>query len=464
VTLGCASFVPSHRDQGTASYDILELADLPATEHELLPEEKVTERKGISPKVPADPSEQADEPLAPQSRYWRLPPEECACRAAANAPIADLIEMEKELVASRESRKGPDQAQILQQTLLSLRATDIRNQVAGQALELYYKLVEVEAGRDAIRKSIQLVEKAMKDLAELRDRGLSIEVDSFDLKQQRLELIERQHELVLKSKEINRQLKLLLNALGIDPPIWPDLKVSVVFEHLDADSAVALGAETRADLTMLRLLSGAVDSSALSTARSALRQREGSLGNQSPTIRDMLQILSSKRGQRESRIRQRQLATLLSTQYKTVATEIRGGVAEVGARQGQIRVSKLKLDQRRQRLAELQQQQQAGGATAFDIFQERLEIVRVESELMKHVVAWKIAQVKLKKAQGILAEECGYGRDSLVTSPPVVMDCFDCTTDNRVTKPSRVVRRARTRPTSRNNVIQPQHITSSVLR
>lgn len=463
--MGCASFVPSKRLQGVSSSAILALADLPATEQQVLSDDRVTGRKDLRPNLDQDSSEmQSAKPLQPRRRYWRLTPTQCACRAAAETPIAGLIELEKQIVAGRESRTGPDQSQVLQQTLLSLRATDLRNQTAGQALELYYKLVEVEAGRDAVRNSIRLVDTAMKDLAELQGRGLSIDVNQFDLKQQRLELIEQQHELALKSDEINRQLKLLMDATGIGPPIWPDGKLRVVFEPLDADSALAIGVETRADLTMLRLLAATLDTNALATARSALRQRESSLGNHSPALRDMLQVLQSKRGEREIRLRQRQLAALLSTHYKTVAGEIRGRVAQVEARQGQIRLSKHKLDQRRRRLSELRRQQQAGGATAFDVFHERLEIIRVEGELMKHVVAWKIAQGKLKQAQGLLAEQCGYGRASLATETVITTDCISCAADNRVPKSTNTSRRRRSLAIVRARVAQPQFISSSVLR
>lgn len=442
--MGCASFVPSHRTQRGTPQAILALADLPATESESLSRTQVTGRNNLEPEVDDELSEgEAEEPLSTARNYWRLTPDECACRAAQKTPIAGLIELEKQIVAGRKSHTGADQSQLLQQTLLSLRATDLRNQAAGQALELYYKLVEVESGRDAAARSIRLVDAAIKDLTELQRRGLTIDVDEFDLKQQRLELVERQQELARKSDEINRQLKLLLDAAGIGPPIWPGLKLRVVFGPLDAEAAVTTGVETRADLTMLRLLAATVDAKALATARSALRQRESSLGNQSATLRDMLQILQSKRGERELRIRQRQLAALLETHYKTVSAEIRGSAAQVLARREQIRLSKRKLDQRRRRLSDLKKQQRVGGATIFDIFRERMEIIRVESELMKHVVAWKIAQSNLKQAQGLLAEECGFGRASVQVEPAGAIGCISCVADTRGLSPTGRSRRRR---------------------
>lgn len=407
---GCARFVPSHRGD-VDNYNLLLLADLPPNGRQILAGESVTGRGRFARDVVVSEDMPAT-PLSPARRYWRLSPSQCACRAARNAAVADLVDMEWELVAAsdRASRATPDLAQMLQQTLLKLRATDRRNHAAGKALELYYRVVEVEAGRDAVRKSIRLVEGVLNDLTQLQGRGLSVDTDEFNLNQRRLELIERQQELVLQSDEINRQLKLLLRATGIVPPIWPDLKLKVNFEPIDADLAVATGVETRADLLILRLLAGTTDSAALATARSALQQREGSLGTQSPGIRDLIRVLGRQRGQREMNVRRRQLSRLLEAQHAAAVTEIRGASAEILARERQIRLSKAKLDKRRERLVELEQRRQAGGITAFDVFEERLEIIRVESELMKHVIGWKIAQVKWKRAQGLLAEECGYGR------------------------------------------------------
>ncbi len=35
-------------------------------------------------------------------------------------------------------------------------------------------------------------------------------------------------------------------------------------------------------------------------------------------------------------------------------------------------------------------------------------VIEAERDLIHQVIAWRIAQVKLEKAQGLLALECGY--------------------------------------------------------
>ena len=57
----------------------------------------------------------------------------------------------------------------------------------------------------------------------------------------------------------------------------------------------------------------------------------------------------------------------------------------------------------------LTQRRDADGVTAFDLSAAQLELLRAESDMLHRVIAWKIAEAKLKQAQGLLAAECGYG-------------------------------------------------------
>ena len=57
----------------------------------------------------------------------------------------------------------------------------------------------------------------------------------------------------------------------------------------------------------------------------------------------------------------------------------------------------------RDRVAGLVQKREAEGVTAFDITNARLEWLHAQSDTLHAVVAWRIAQVKLKQAQGLLA-------------------------------------------------------------
>src|SRR5204862_4614713 len=93
---------------------------------------------------------------------------------------------------------------------------------------------------------------------------------------------------------------------------------------------------------------------------------------------------------------------------RAISQEIRNAAAAVTTRLKQAAIAKQQLDNRREHLEELERKREIGSATPFDIAAEKLEIVKAEGELMRKLIAWRIAQVKLKQAQGVLATECGY--------------------------------------------------------
>jgi hypothetical protein len=72
-------------------------------------------------------------------------------------------------------------------------------------------------------------------------------------------------------------------------------------------------------------------------------------------------------------------------------------------------VAKERFEVWQQRKKDLTEKRQTGGATAFDLSTVQLELLRAESDMVHRVIAWRIAQAKLKQAQGMLAAECGYG-------------------------------------------------------
>ena len=106
-------------------------------------------------------------------------------------------------------------------------------------------------------------------------------------------------------------------------------------------------------------------------------------------------------------MRRRQLCRLLAGQQRSAAEEIRQAAYAADVRLRQIAIVKEKLDLCEERLEDLRKRRGTGGATAFDISAAKLEVIEAESSLTHQVIAWKIAHVKLKEAQGLLALECG---------------------------------------------------------
>ena len=64
-----------------------------------------------------------------------------------------------------------------------------------------------------------------------------------------------------------------------------------------------------------------------------------------------------------------------------------------------------------------EQQQQLTSGAPLGVRKARLDLLAVEQDLLHDVIAWKLAVVKLKEAQGLLAVECGYGTGSATCCP-----------------------------------------------
>jgi hypothetical protein len=344
-------------------------------------------------------------------QYVSLSAPDLQCLAAARSSLANLIEMEREILACTASgcrhHKGECEAR-MKDDLLALRAVEERNRSAGAALELYYRLAESEAGLDILQESQAGLDHALANIAELREQGIKVEVDEHALARRKIELADQQAEAELGREQSHGGLKLLLNLAAEDPTrIWPAADLAAVAEPLDVEAAVAMGLASRAELIILRCLIESLTVQTLPGARAALSQRDPSLGT-SVDLRKLHLLLAHTRGASELPGRRAQLAQLLDERERTIAEEIRANAATMAARLRQAGLAQQIVANRKARVTELEKKRELGMATPFEIAAEKLEVTKAEGELMRKVVAWRIAQVKLRQSQGLLAAECGF--------------------------------------------------------
>ena len=78
--------------------------------------------------------------------------------------------------------------------------------------------------------------------------------------------------------------------------------------------------------------------------------------------------------------------------------------SQLESRLSQAVVAKGKWANLQQHLQGLHEKQKVAQATLFDVSAAQLQTLQAESDAVSALVAWKIAQVKLKKAQGALAQ------------------------------------------------------------
>lgn len=372
------------------------------------PTEMQADRGKLGPDLSAVASYQAvDSALSPPTatvQYRVLRAEEVQCLAAANAPLGNLYASESE-AAQTNAGRNPRAAAMVGQ-LMAFRAIDQRNRAAGGALELFYLLAEAEANRDILTRSIGEIDKATANLDQLKRSGLKIPLDRTTLQRQKLDWLDRQLQLRSAFSKMQGQLQQLCGfEADAATPIWPQADLAVTVAPVDMQAAISDGLANRAEFGALRMLGGSLDADTLPAARVAMQGLSPGLGG---SIIARRVIGAAPDSQEELQSRQSQLSQATSDIERTIRREIAEGVETAETRLREIAVAKERSEMWRQRLESLRARRESDGVTAFDLNAAQLELLRAESDTLHRVIAWRIAQVKLKQAEGLLAAECGY--------------------------------------------------------
>jgi hypothetical protein len=333
---------------------------------------------------------------------------QCQCTAATRAPLANLLDAERGLILERGDggHRRKEIAQSLALNLIELRALEERNEKAASAVEVFYHLAEADYGRRACDRSLSEIAQSLADFEQLQRRGLVAIADDSKLRRQQLELLDRRMELNASARQLEGQLCVLLG-FESDPllPVCAAADLLVVAGALDVEAAIAIGLANRADLKSIAMLTQSLSSDTLVVARAALKRIDQLLGT-SPPHQRMSRLFSHD--ELELSTRQAQLQLLWQEQTREVKEEVRQSAVLVETRLQQVGLARNMLDAWTQELARLRDKRGTEGAAWSEVSAAQLEFYRAENELVRRIVAWKIAQVKLKKAQGLLALECGY--------------------------------------------------------
>jgi hypothetical protein len=345
--------------------------------------------------------------VAPQ-QYRSLTDAEVQCLAAAHAPVANLLEMENNLSLRADQNWccGDGRKSQLTRQVRSYRILDERNKSAATALERFYQLVEAEYQRDAIDRSLQKADRALADLERLRQQGLPLPPDPTALVRQRLILADRLAQLELNLLQLQGDLRRHLGTAA-DPPLWPTADLTIDWTAVNADAAVETGLAYRPDLAIVRLLRASLDRETLPIIRVALQHKDSTLGippgRQSPLCRMLKPHLEE-----ELATRRGQLRRLYNEQAQAAELEIRSAAQSVESSLHQVAAAKETLESRQQRLRQMRELLELGKATSFEVLAAEVDELQADGELLHQIVALRIAQVKLKAAQGLLAIECGF--------------------------------------------------------
>lgn len=373
------------------------------------PPELQSQRTNLSPDLSALPSYEAVDRLlsaAPApAEYHVLRAEEVQCLAASNAPLAKLYDSESQAAANKKDRHGRGDG-LVQSQLLAYRALNERNKAAAAALELFYLMAEAYLNGDILDQSVAEVDRSMNDLDQLKQSGLKMPPDQTALRRQKLDLLDRRIPLQSGMRQMQGQLQQLCNFEADETlPIWPAADLIVTVASIDLPAAIVEGVANRADVGALRMLNSSLDAGTLPAARSGVQSLGPGLG----TAMAGKRLLGGESGgDEELPTRQTQLAEALADTERTASREIGEAAHNVEAQLRGIAVARERQELWKQRVAALEEKHEANGVTTFDLSAARLELLHAASDTVHRVAAWKIAQIKLKQAEGLLAAECGY--------------------------------------------------------
>ncbi len=346
-----------------------------------------------------------------QRTYWGMTPLDTQCRAAQKSGTADMMEKEYKSLENANCLERNSKSTATKKTMLRYSAVEARNVAAGTALELYYRLAELEGKSDLVRHGQTIVEEALADLQKAKNQGLKVPSEFANLQKQQLELAADMTRIQLGIQQINGELGRLLNwhDLGLRGYFWPVDNFFMKETAEDPEAAVAVGMTQRAQLNMIRALHGDIDAKNMKTMLILLRSYNGFLGmSRSESFISFMGASISPGSRKETEQRRRQMDDLLKEQEYVVAQEIRQAIHTINAKSKLVALAKEKIIISQEKIKDLEEKRQRGTATSLDISAQKLHLAQAQAEVLQEVMAWHTARAKLKQAQGLLALECGY--------------------------------------------------------
>lgn len=356
----------------------------------------------------------APEELNPVVSGAVFTPLEIQCRAAQASSLGNLLRAEQAAVtASRHAGRGADHASRVRKKMLGLAAEEARNRDAGAAILLYWSLAEAMHSRPILDEAVKTADLAIADHATLTNRGLEIPVEKAALLTRRLALEDSR--LVMDvavdtlSEAIQRAADLPCGGLAT---VRPGADAAALEETLDGDALVAEALARRPELRMLRMLQSNLDTDTAPVARTALALASPALGvgSGAKPCGPLLRCLTARENQRhETATVARQLRQLRHDREAAVADEVRRAARECGGNASRARVARDQLEINERALADLQEKLPSGGSDTFSLHVAELEVASARRSVIERLAAWERSRASLWQAQGILAEQCGYG-------------------------------------------------------
>ncbi len=350
---------------------------------------------------------------APTETYQVLTAATCQCNAATNNAVANMVELERHwaMVIIQCDTKGVQENFCLDRDLLSLHACTIRNETAGAALTAYYQLAGLEAQHHHLQHALSESEKSLSRVEKMRESGIELPdgINRTAILKQINQMEDQLTQMEYLRLQLNGQLQKLIGCpLNEHAFYWPEMDWHPEMSPVDAELELAVGLQNRHDLRGLELLLCNLEKITLPVARAVLHYADSTVGSVEPRSGIIHVLRCCKCNEHEVPVRCRQLAMFYDDTESKATAEIKNAVYKIGLQQHRIVIAQQTLLDLRDRLDQLIKTRDVEDVAIFQISALRIEIDQAESALIEQVVGLKLAQVELKKAQGLLSTECGF--------------------------------------------------------
>jgi hypothetical protein len=360
------------------------------------------------------PLEWVPTPLpAPTETYQLLDAATAQCNAATNATVANMVELERHwaMVIIQCDTKGVAENYCLDRDLLSLHACAIRNENAAASLTAFYQLAGLEAQKHYLTHALHEVEQTFNRVEKLREQGMAVPegLDRATVGTQFRDLEDRLSQLDMQRLQLNGQLQTLVGCpLNEFRFFWPEIDWQPKLEPVNVEAELAIGLENRHDLRGLGIVLCNMEKVTLPVTRGVLAFADSTLGTVEPREGLIHTLRCFHCYEHELPVRCQQLALFYEETETKASAEIKNAAYKIGLQQNRIVLAQESVLALRERVAELEKTRDANDVPVFKISSARTDLDQAEANLIDQIVALKLAQVELKKAQGVLANECGF--------------------------------------------------------
>jgi hypothetical protein len=355
--------------------------------------------------------------------YRAISAAEVQCQAASTSPEAALLLDEKQalgrLFSAAPAKWQLEQHSVtsLQQKVFKIAAVEARNRSAAEALRLYYRLAQAEAGQTVLAESFSRLSDGLDRSRRLIEQGFLPSSATAPLEQQHTQLEVQQVTLDQTIGKINAGLKA---SLQFDEPgdwkLWPRTDLTIPVEPLDIEAAVSIAHANNARLYLLQTLRDNFCYENASVIRGLLGQLNPMLGNESGAdalgplawIGDWLHPHQGPDRPADYAARRRQLDELIGQQKRSIRLQVTQAIESMNFAARRSALSRTELLNWERQVETLERSEVVGQADYGEVLEARLSLLRARSDLTERMIDWHLAHVDLREVQGMLSAECGY--------------------------------------------------------